>query len=250
VEGFAHSLIAKRRRRVELAYPLLFAIDGPTIRRYYARFYQLHPMTPQHGPGKDIDWFGAFLEGSLVGATHLPPYASDLAKYERLYFLARMASTPGGEQEPDGAQDPLAPSAGSETRPGLRPDVVVADFDYDVSAIEDALQAGAAIGEIEPGEACTILFRPGNGAAPLRMLRINPPTRVILDLCDGRRSIERIAAEAEAKLGGDLRDRVIEAIARLLAAEVLGAGENLLNYRPTAPNVFAHATQTESMYGT
>jgi hypothetical protein len=248
LDQFASSLVAKRRKRIERAYPLLFGIDGPEIRRYYARFYGLYPTPPYQVGHQDIIEFGTFLEASLVGTSHLPPYASDLAKYERLYFWARMASAPGGEEDRDRAQETPAAIVSPDARPVLRPDVTVADFDHDVSSIEEALQGGTAPGDIEAGEACTILFRPSIGTSGVQMLRINRPTRTILGACHGHRTVAGIVADTEAALGAtDLRDRVMEAIGRLLAAQVLSLDTDLVAHRPMQAGAFASATQTESM---
>lgn len=242
LDDFAASLVNKRRKRFERAYPLLFGIDGPEMAHYFARFHQIVPSSPYQDATGDIIAFGAFLEQSLVGATHLPPFASDLARYERIFFWARTTIAEGlvAGEEP-------ASELTAQSKPRLSPNVRIAEFDYDVGTIEDALYEGVSVEKIDSGDACTIVFCPASGSAAARMLRVNKPVKTVLDLCDGRRNFDGIVAAAEKALGAtDLEVSVREAILRLLQPGVI-----TLQAVPAVAALESAAaaalTQTESM---
>jgi hypothetical protein len=247
LDRFAASLIAKRRKPVERAYPLLFRIDGKEIRRYYARFYQLYAAKPYQAGHQEIINFGTFVEESAANAEHLPAYASDLARYERLYYSTRVATL--SDADPPGqSQAEPQPVVQMNARPSLSPHVTIAIFAHDVGAIEEALQNGEAPAEIHAGSHCCIIFRPGNSDSSVQMLRINAPTKIILDCCDGRRTLAQIVTDTEVALGAcDLCNRIIESIHRLLASHVLviddGGGAHAQVRHPG----YASSTQFESM---
>ncbi|KYF55847.1 hypothetical protein BE08_04995 [Sorangium cellulosum] len=220
LEFFASSLRSKRKKRLERAFPMLFALDPAEVNRYYARYYQLYTAKARQSGHDDAMDFGAFMAESLAGADHLPPFASDLARYEMLYYGATFAagSFAGAEEAPgeDGA-------VGPSSRPGMRAGVQLARFAYDMVAIEEALQRGMKPEDIESRPQETfILFRPAAARAEVGMLRVNGPTKVVLDLCDGRRTVAAIVAETEAILrAGELEGRVLATIRRLLEARIL-----------------------------
>ena len=246
LDQFASSLIAKRRKQFERAYPLLFRVGGSEIRRYYARFYQLYTAKPYHSSHQEVIDFGNFVEESLANAEHLPAYANDVARYERLYYWTKVSSV--WDAEPP-AQAPAQPQrVDMDDRPFLNPDVTVAEYAHDVAAIEEAVQRGDAPDDIRAVGSCCILFRPGNGESGVQMLRISAPVKTLLDCCDGRRTVAQIVAEAEAVLGADdLRSQVIESIDRLLASHVLAVGARGAQRAPLQHRGYASATQIESM---
>jgi hypothetical protein len=241
MHDFAASLIAKRRKRVERAYPMLFALIGPVMARCYARFYHLYPAKPGQAYSQDVLDFGAFMEETLSDLDGVPAYASDVAKYERLCFVT-LETVPPAEPRPRGESGPEVLS-GMDARPRLRPDVEVAEFAYDVAALDGALAGEPPV--LEPS-ACCILFHSGAGTDGLHMQRVNPPTKVIIDLCDGSRTTTQVIAEAEARLGtGGLALGVVQAIDRLLASGVL----SITPAAPTRaePRARALATTVESL---
>jgi len=216
LDDFAASLVAKRRKRVEHAYPMLFALDTPILRRCYSRFHHLFPSRPGDAPEQDILAFGTFMQETLPAIDLLPPYASDLAKYERLCFVALGA---GLSTSPPAEPQLLT----SQARPFLHPAVRLAEFDYDVADFESRLgvESGASPPALDPS-ACCVLFHRAALDGSLQMLRINAPTRKIIMLCDASRSTDQVIAAAEASLGAyDLADGVVQAIERLLRAGVL-----------------------------
>jgi hypothetical protein len=212
LRDFARSLITKRRKLVERVYPLLFKLNGPVMARCYARFYHLYPAKPGQVYSQDVLDFGMFMEETLPNIDEVPAYSSDVAKYERLCFAALRAG-PVAEAGP-------AALPGMDARLRLHSHVGVAEFAYDVTELEDAL-AGVPPPVLEPS-ACCILFHRGGSDGGLRMQRINPPTKVIVDLCDGSRTTDQLIAETEARLGvGGLAPGIVQAIDRLLTAGVL-----------------------------
>lgn len=248
LDRFASSLVGKRSKQVERAYPLLFALDADEMRRYYWRFYQLYTAKPHHSAHQDVMDFGTFMEESLATAEHLPPYTSDVARYERLYFWAAFA-TPS-RAAADRREPPEPPRVTSfDARPSLRSDVAVADFAYDVGEIEELLQQGRAPDERQLASGrCTIVFRPGTSTSDIQMLRINAPTRSVLDFCDGRRTVSQVVADTESALRAtDLKDGIINTIDRLLALEVLSLDPADPVRASAQSRIFGDATDVESM---
>lgn len=249
LDFFAASLKYKRRKRIERAFPLLFVLDRGEIDRYYSRYYQLYTAKPNQSGNQDALEFGAFMEESLAHAERLPPYASDLARYERLYYGATYASrsiADAGAPDHEGAGAQQVVSMTS--RPRVRSGVQMASFRYDVAAIEKALQEGAKPEELQVEPAgYSIVFRPAARGSEAKMMRLNTPTKVVLDLCDGRRTISQIVAETESALGANgLESGILATIERLLSEHVLelhaGAAQ-----ADSAPHRGFGAAQTESM---
>lgn len=223
LDMFAGSLLAKRRKKVERAYPLLFSLDESEIRRYYSRFYHLYAAKPHEPWHQDAIHFGLFMEESLANAEHLPPYAAELAKYERLLYAAKVALAAASRDTADATTGHSVKLHDSGTLPRLAPDVVVADFHYDFGKIEDAVEAGQPpdLANLEPGNA-SLVFRPATSLSSLHLLRINPPTRAILEFCDGSRTVSAIIAATEAALHAPGNaEGIVAAIQHLLSLQVL-----------------------------
>src|SRR5262249_51187136 len=94
LERFAHSLRGKRRRRFEATYPLLFGLACPAVDRYYDRYYHLYPARPGGSFIAELLEFGCFMQECLATDDEAPPFAADLAQYERLLFAARRLAPP------------------------------------------------------------------------------------------------------------------------------------------------------------
>jgi len=219
---FARSLIGKRRRRIEQAYPLLFAIDAQEMRHYYSRFYHIHPAQPYEDEHATAIDFGLFMEESLPQVAHLPAYAAEVAKYERLYYAAALDARRNAVATAQEHQTSAA-LVGMSACPALRGGVQVANFTYDLAKIEEALQQGSVPAPSDVStEGSSILFLPGASDAAVGMLRINAPTKAVLDLCNGSRTMAQIVAESELALhAADLHAGIAAAVLRLLAAGVL-----------------------------
>ena len=244
LELFAGSLVTKRRKGVERAFPALFALDDGAMRRHYSRFHQLYSAKPHHDRHQDVIDFGIFVEETLVNAADVPRYASDLARYERLYYLASIVSAPVPAAVGDVALDrPVM-------RPALRAGVQIADFTYDVGDIEEALRLGEAPAAMEPTEGgLAIVFLPGIAdGTGVQMLKINGPARTVIGLCDGTRSVSEIVTSTETALGAaDLHDAIVATLDRFIAAGVLTATFEGAAHDPVRLRPYSAAVQNESM---
>ena len=222
---FAQSLKSKRKKRIERAFPLLFALDRAEVDRYFVRYYQLHPAKPHQSGHEDALAFGAFMAESLVHAERLPAFASDLARYEFLFYGASFATASSPVSKPPSGGDgaAIAEALGPFSRPGVCAGAELARFTHDVVAIEEAIQKGMRPEDIEiqPRNGF-IVFRPAATGLEASMMRVNAPTKVVFELCDGRRTVTSIVEETESILRAEgLAERVLETIRRLLAARVL-----------------------------
>lgn len=239
LDFFAASLKNKRKKRVLRAFPLTFMLDHPAADRYYSRFYQLHAARSHHSIHQDVIDFGIFMEESLAQSDDLPPYAVDVVRYERLYYFAALATpAAAATPAPDGAAAVLR-----STRPAPREGVEIASFSYDVAAIEKALEAGEKPADppvVAGGYA--IVFRPGSAEADAKMMRLNRPTRVVFELCDGQRTVSEIAAEAQEVLGvAGMEDSIVATINRLVALQVLVRDAAALRVTSTNPRTYGAA---------
>ena len=62
------------------------------MEKYYNRYYNLYPAKPHEETLAQVIAFGEFMEQSLATDEDAPPYSSDLARYERLYYLTALFS--------------------------------------------------------------------------------------------------------------------------------------------------------------
>jgi hypothetical protein len=220
---FAVSLKNKRKTRIQQAYPFLFALDEREIDHYYARFYQLYTAKPHQSGYQDVIDFGKFIEESLTDSLSLPRYASDLVRYERLYYCAMRLRRQGGDDETldsNAGGKPIMVSASA--RPSLRSGVVLAQFDYQVAEIEDALQRGEQPDDLELKSECFIVFKPPTNISDVKLVRLNLASKTVVAFCDASRTVSEIVSGVEATLGvGGLNDSVVDAITRLLKSRIL-----------------------------
>jgi hypothetical protein len=218
LERFASSLIAKRRKDAEAAYPASFALNGEAMRRLYHRYHQLLPPRLDQPRTEDVIAFGRFAEASLRDDELIVAYANELVRYERLYYTACVDAS--GRSKVPGQVDDRLPS---QAQPGIRRGVHLAHFDHDVAAVEEALRQGdppPTASEVRGG--CSILFVPGSNRREARMLRINAATVAVVERCDGQRTVAEVIAGTEAALSASgLREAIAETITRLVAAGAL-----------------------------
>lgn len=195
IRRFALSLRVKTWKRFSSSYRLLYSLDRARIYSYYLRFYEIRKMRPNETFFNATVELGEFLEESLLGDPDLPPYASDLARYERLFYEARHRPRSGAAAQPV-AEEPL--TAGSV--PVLREGVRVEAFDWDMSAIEKAIEEGSVPRDAERGEHYVVFqSRPQPGRA--KKFQVAALMQQMLSLCDGSRNVRAIAAELEARSG-------------------------------------------------
>lgn len=221
LEYFAASLKHKRMKRIERAFPLLFSLDRATVERIYSRFHQLYKLRAGHAVHQDALDFGEFAEASLPDMPGMLACAADVARFERLYYACTYAESD--------AADTLSgpPFEVPGARPRLADGVTIASFEHDVVAIEEAIDDGRLpdVATIKPA-ACSIIFRPATAISVRQMLRINTPTRAILERCDGCHNVAQIVAESEEALdASDLEAGIVDVIRRLFELGVLVAAE-------------------------
>jgi hypothetical protein len=198
VRKFAMSLRVKTWKRFAYTYRLLSALGKSRIFRYYLRFYEIRKMRPNESFFSATVELGEFLEESLFGDVELPAHASDLARYERLFYLARFAPrlAPDAPARKPEAMEFLSPG----DLPVLRDGVQIARFDWDMSAIEKASQDTQIPQGIEKGEYhFAFVRRPQLGRA--KKFQVSKSMKELLSLCDGSRDLAAIAVEMAARTG-------------------------------------------------
>ena len=222
LDFFAGSLRNKRKDGLVRAYPALFEITG--IDRYYCRYYELHPASPHTDSYREAMDFGTFMEESLAGAEDVPAYASDTARYERLWYQTSFA--PNGEDLPVLSGPPKADSqmAGLNDRLRRTDRLVVETFTYDIGALEEKMESArgsASVIEMDAGEH-HYLFKPANHITGPKALRVNLPTKLLVGTCDGRQTVSEVIERMEQLLGASaLEDALLSAMNRLMAAGAL-----------------------------
>lgn len=245
LDYFSASLLHKRRKRVEHAYPLLFRLDRPAMEHLFDRFHQLFHASPRQTVVQDALAFGEFLEQSVVDTPPWPDFCADLARYERLYF-----ETSHAQPEPDLDDRACGPPLSSmqEQLPRLRRGVCVAHFDHDVAALESAIveaqTAGSqhaqdeaantantveSLAKPDPaaltradGGPCHLLLLPGEFPSGPSMLRINAFTLALLECCDGQRPVAAVIRDTCRSLEGAVTAATVAAaLDRLAVSGVL-----------------------------
>jgi hypothetical protein len=220
LDFFAGSLRQKRRRRIARAYPALFRLDGEVLDRYYRRYYEIFTARSESSFRSEVDAFGTFMWESLVDEKELPPYARELVRYEHYDFLARSG------REHAAVADSFTPTAPIEdpARPELADGVMLCHFCYDIPAIEDALLRDGPEGALAiavPGVHSFVFF-PLRQLGGTTMLRLSGPLSLVLDRCDGNRSIGEIVKAVEGILAADALMRpTVDALEQCVSLGVL-----------------------------
>lgn len=216
VRKFAGSLRSKTWGRFRVPYVLLRALSPAITFRYFKRFYELRTVRPNEPFYALTLELGEFFERSFSGNPELPPYASELARYERLFFIARFRPRAGGETP--GSARSVAGTLTRDSRPAARPGITRARFDYDMRALDRALSEGTVPEGVEKKE-CQVVFQSFEQLGRARKFRVSPATAELLTLCDGTRDLAAIAA----LLGGGV-EAVVEAATSLFRHGVVTAG--------------------------
>jgi hypothetical protein len=219
LERFARSLQGKRRRRFVATYPLLFGLELPAVDCYYRRYYQLYPARPGGSFADEVLEFGRFMEECLATDDTAPPFASDLARYERLHFAASRVAAPGGAETHPAAVG--SPPAAPNDRPRLAEGVSVGTFGTGILAIVEALKAGLPPPETGQGP-YTFAFRPGSAGTDPAPFYLGEAMAELLAWCDGERSIASIAAAIDGgRTGNGTASGVVEALQALVEHGIL-----------------------------
>jgi glycosyltransferase involved in cell wall biosynthesis len=197
-------------------YPATFALDATVLARYAARYDAHQPTTTE-----TLDYllsFGGFLAEVLPDEPVLPPFAADLARYEGLLLAARYQPGPddvfAGINRPANRPASLVPL---DARLSVGRGLQIAVFAYDVVALADAVAAGALPGDAQPAECCLVVQQMPNSLSP-RVLRLQALARLVLALCDGRRTVADIGRTVEQLAGGPNAAAVVLGLCNRLAA--------------------------------
>jgi hypothetical protein len=195
--------------------------------RYYHRYCQLHIRTGYQPDHLDILNFGTFMEESMAGSEDVPAFASEVARYERLCYWANFC--------PVTQNGTYTPSAGASEAPGMEDRLQVPNsirierFSYNVFELQEKADAGEQLNgstAIQEGP-YYVLFKPTDPAFEAKVLRINSPTCILLNTCDGSKTVGETIASVERQLDAtDLERPLLAAMDRLLT---IGAVHPLRN---------------------
>jgi hypothetical protein len=219
LEFFASSLKTKRKKRLKRAYPALFALDGPALAAYYSRYYEIYPLRPNGNEAEEILEFGVFMEETLKEAQGLPPYVSELVRFERIIQALRFQSRTEGTDSSAKKRHERAVQLTDYL--SLHPGVTVERFIYNVSEIDDALRNGHDTVIARP-EGEFVVYGHHQSESEPRVLRVSAPAALLIKLCDGTRSVEDIIALVEEQYGQHgLVDEILLSVDQLRGLEIL-----------------------------
>ncbi len=214
---FASSLKAKRKKKVQHAYKVLFKLDSKTINRCYNRYYQLYPARPNVSRQREILEFGQFMEETLAGFDALPLYIRDLVRYERkialMDIVRKIEENPGDRRKEK--REML-----SSDRLAIREGVDVETFVYDVTTIYEALLNNEEPHNVIRGEYYVLFQR--YSLLGSKFFSISYGTKALLDLCDGNITLTEVVDKLQTRFGDDsLANSIIAVANRMLELGVI-----------------------------
>ena len=234
LELFAEGLVRKKLGRMMKAYEATRALNPGRFDAYFRRFYGTRTAYPGQRPGEYTYEFGLYLEQSF-NAEHddFPPYARDLARFERELTRAQAtARGAGGHHDgpPDADGKPVADEAAGEfdidcsVRPATAPGVVVCHFAFDVTALRAGLREGGEPAEAVPDEHYIAFHATPEMSAP-KTFRLNPRLGLLMRLSDGARTVTHIADGLDGDSGAhDHLAAVLGDVLRLVRLGLLTFG--------------------------
>ncbi len=83
---FSKIIEKNRFRKIEFAFPVSLRLFGEVMKALHHRFYLIHPVIPKIY-AEEIRDFGDYFAELIYNIKEIPPYASDLFKYELLHYL-------------------------------------------------------------------------------------------------------------------------------------------------------------------
>jgi hypothetical protein len=222
----ADSLLAKRRADLERGFPLLFGmLNAAVVERWVERYHAIHADVP--GVPHTERWiqFGRFMEATLGGAAEAPPFAGDLARYERLRNAAAaeigtfaQASYQNANRSASRGES-FDAGARVRRRRGMQHGV----FAYDVARIAGALESNRVDGvrTLVADGPHEYLFVASDDER-VYVLAITSETKLLVDLCDGRRTVAEIIDAYRAGASPPVSAEVVrDTLQRLLELQVL-----------------------------
>jgi hypothetical protein len=222
---FAESLKQKRMKRMERAYSSMFALNRSEVTRYYRRYYELYRPSIDRTVPEDVLEFGRFLEDSLSRADNLPPYASELIRFERLSYEARFGHiSNSSSSDGDGnRQEVLELENCPNAYPLLSKAVRIEQFNYDVAEIEHLLLKGEPLQAENLGTNVNyVIFLSSLDDTQLRFFRVTLPVKFLLERCDGHYSVSQLIEEVEQSLKAKNLQRIImDSLKRLITLRII-----------------------------
>lgn len=191
LSAFAQALESKRMRRFQLVYPLVFALPDAVGVRYFKRYNQLHPASPDDFNQDELVKFGAFVERCFQAESESAPYAANLARFERL-CVEVVLTADANDRNRTGFHvvDDLSPQ--SSMRPYLRGGVRTAGFEYDIMELGEQLRQGRE--PLTPRRSPVhFAFAPH----PLKILKVSAATASLLDSCGQSKTVAELVTEME-----------------------------------------------------
>jgi hypothetical protein len=240
LEHFCAGLRGKKLSHIADTYAAAFRLCPEICTFYFRRYYGMRPRMPQEHPSVYTYDFGVFLEDCLLAEpVGELPFAPDLVRFEREFFLAASRARSTGHTDGAIPAGPTRePDLTAATRPRLRPDVTLYWFAVDVIKLNAALRAatppngtpphgappnGAPPGGVEPAGGY-VAFKSATRSGP-QLYRLSTRLGRALKSCDGVRDITRLArspSAPHATRDGATRDGVPEMIAAIQNFRKLG----------------------------
>jgi glycosyltransferase involved in cell wall biosynthesis len=220
---FASSLKGKRKKRFSAAYPLLFKLPDVDLERYYNRYYNLYPARPHESTLQQILEFGEFMEQCLATDEDAPPYASDLVRYERLYYMAAFSPT---QQDAftfiNRTDSPPLQTIESDVYPFVLSNVYISTFRFPIVQVAETLQKNQKLSNLKDGTYCFVFQQVARSLTP-HIFAISPATRDLLSFCDGAHSLSHIVQGMETLLEREcLGEEITKMIQQLQMLKVIG----------------------------
>lgn len=223
VDMFAVSLKNKRKKKLQVYYPLLFKILDEKIMHYYNRYYNLYTAKPYEDTYQEIAYFGKFMEQSLASDEQVPAYAGELARYELNYYIARFKpSNLDSFQEINRSDDQLPASISPTHCPFVCPSVIFDHFKYNVIEIVNMLKNEQIPDVVKEGSYELVFQQIPNSLQP-KIFGISPATRTLLTLCNGKRKTMELIEAMEQKIDRKhMEQQIMKILDSLLQSKIIG----------------------------
>ena len=229
LEYFATSLKMKQQERLRSVYSATFALPEALVQRLLNRFYHHYPARPHEDAFTRVVDFGMFMEQSLTQDDLAPPYASEIAKYERLHYLYTYQTTPEDAftaiNTPQlGGTVPLSLTSLLVILPGVYRET----FIYPIVTLVDALQKQPSLEEqaYQPSR-YDFVFQREIHSLTLNVFALNAETSLLLDLCQEGHTIAVLIETVEQQLGETgLADDILAMLSTLQEKHIIGVRDD------------------------
>ncbi|GCE15095.1 glycosyltransferase [Tengunoibacter tsumagoiensis] len=229
LDYFATSLKMKQQGYFRSIYPATFLLEETLIQRLFNRFYQYYPAHPQEDFFPRMLAFGTFMEQSLALDESAPPYASEIAKYERLHYRYTYQTTSDDaftsiNLNPSFATVPIQ----LNSIPTLLSGVFQETFVYPIISLMDALKNQQALEEIaiQSGH-YDLVFQREPHSLTLKVFTFNRETSFLLNLCQEHHPVAAIIEKTEQYLQAtDLTDDILEILFTLQEQHIIGVSND------------------------